>query len=1350
MGLLQNIYQFITRYSSLLVQVRYLVPYCLASCFQSRTIIVESNKYLGIEAQFSSYCIQIAEEIENGDIPKWVYPEDNEIEIYEDKSATLDSAEDLILMTTELYSDSVKESEIFAFTAYKRVDQKITPVSGTFPEEARVHRRIPVDPLLSLPKLVTKMPNLENTPWMNEERFAKLGISSNEFLRPEEVKLFKQVMWINQNALAFDELERGTLKDSYFSPYIIPTIPHSAWEYKNIPIPPGIRDKVIDLLKHKIAAKVYEPSQSAYRSRWFCVLKKNGKLRIVHDLQPLNKVTIRDAGLPPIVDDFIEPFAGRQCYTVFDLFSGFDARRLDPRSRDLTAFLTPLRLLQLTSLPMGFTNSPAEFQKSMTFILQEEIPDVANIFIDDLPIKGPVSQYLDQYGEPEVLKENTGIRRFIWEHAQDVHRVMHRIGCAGATFAANKTQICKPEVVIVGQKCTPQGRLPDDSRVIKILNWPILTTPKEARAFLGLCGTVRIWIKNYSELARPITELWRQRVEFIWDARRQEAFTTLKQLVSSAPALRPIDYSSYNPVILSVDSSNIAVGMILAQIDDNGRRRPARYGSIPMGERESRYSQPKLELFGLYRALRTWRIHIIGVKTLHVEVDALYIKGMLNEPDLQPNAAINRWIQGILMFDFKLIHVPGIKFKGPDALSRRIPALEEEIIDDDDGWLDNIALFTGISQAPYRKESLKKTPIKYSPRSIPSAFHMESKLEKQLLQIIQFLKTLELPSELNTTQDKRRFIQKSSRFFVQETTGRLFKRNGQQPPLLVILDTEKRVAILTQAHENLGHKGVQSTWETIRQRFYWPHLRADVLHHVSSCHPCQIRSTCKVQIPITVSTPVTIFSKIYVDVMNMPIAGGFKFIVAARDDLSLAAEGRALRSSNASTLASFFWEQIFCRYGAVKQVVTDNGPEVEGAFKELLRRYRIPQTQISPYNKQANGVVERGHFTIRESLMKSCGDKPGSWPLHVPLAFFADKISTSKVTGCSPFYMLHGVHPVLPFDLTEATFMIEGYHNGISSSDLLALRIQQLQKRPEDLEKAAESLIKARFRSKAQFEKRFFRRLKRTLLKVGDLVLIRNTRIEQEMNRKHKPCYLGPYVLREQRKSGTWAIKELDGTPIRTAVAGFRILPYVARKSQILRNLAEESDDSELGSESEDEDEEIEENIEDNDNQLDGWDSDEDFMETTEENEVDDEPWGMIVQIVSSPNQATTEDAIIPIQPEFIIQMENKLKVAEYRNYQMLGVQRLWLMNIQNHLVTHMVEVEEPQEHNDLRPDNSPKRHWKYSIKALYSLDQPFSPEEQILSGSSPSGPAYQINKIHGPLTCVWIKSPQGERKISN
>ena len=167
-------------------------------------------------------------------------------------------------------------------------------------------------------------------------------------------------------------------------------------------------------------------------------------------MQPLNKVSIRDAGLPPNLDNFVEPFAGRQCYTVFDLYWGFDARKVHPKSRDLTAFLTPLGLLRITSLPTGFTNSPAEFQACMAFILQHEIPDKANIFIDDLPIKGPETRYEDEYGQPEVLADNPGIRRFIWEHALDVHRVMHRVGHAGGTFSPSKAQIAQPEVLLVG------------------------------------------------------------------------------------------------------------------------------------------------------------------------------------------------------------------------------------------------------------------------------------------------------------------------------------------------------------------------------------------------------------------------------------------------------------------------------------------------------------------------------------------------------------------------------------------------------------------------------------------------------------------------------------------------------------------------------------------------------------------------------------------------------------------------------------------------------------------------------------------------------------------------------------
>lgn len=1048
------------------------------------------------------------------------------------------------------------------FTMYKRVDKKIHPVSGTFPEEARVHRSFPHRPLDTLPPLTSTPPKFTPTERLTEERIDGLEVNKDGFLWPEEENLFKHILKLNEATLPFEEKDRGTLSRSYFSDYIMPTVPHTPWEYKNIPIPPGIKDKVIELLKSKIEAGVYEPSQSSYRCRWFCVLKKNGTLRIIHDLQPLNKVSIRDAGLLPIVDDFVEPYAGRMCYTVFDLYWGFDARIVAPQSRDMTAFYTLLGLLRLTALPMGYTNSPAEFQKCMTFILQDEIPDVANIFIDDLPIKGPATIYPDENGDPETLKENPGIRRFVWEHAQDVHRVMHRIKCAGATFSPKKTQICRPEVVIVGQKCTPAGRLPDEDRVSKILKWPVLTNAKEVRGFLGLCGTVRIWIRNYSQLARPLTELVHKDAEFEWTDRRQETFEKLKKLVASAPALRPIDYTSQNPVILSVDTSYIATGFILSQIDDDGKRRPARYGSLPMNEREARYSQPKLELYGLYRALRHWRIYLIGVKNLQVEVDAKYIKGMLNEPDLQPNAAMNRWIQGILLFDFTLIHVPATQFRGPDALSRRRPAEDEVITEHDDSWLDDIALLSIIpDREKFRDFSFQyPTKLPYKIYVLPSAQPRLSRQEKALEDIRKFLQTLEVPPT-DSLQARKRFLKRATEFYLKDE--KMYKRNGSQPPLLVITNAQKRIAILTQAHENLGHKGEQAVFDLVKLRFYWPHLRSDVHHHVASCHQCQLRTLKRVEISPTISTPTTLFEKVYIDVMFMPPSAGYHCIVAAKDDLTGITEARALRQSTAENLRKFFWENIYCRYGAIGHVVTDNGPEVKGAFEILVKRMGIPHVHISPYNKHANGVVERGHYILREAIVRSCEkDRFGqirNWHRQLEPALFADRITVSSVTGYSPYYLLHGTHPLLPFDLSEATFMVDGFRSGLETSELLALRIRQLHKHENDLEQAAETLRKARFKSKEQFNKRYIRRLQLKDYEPGDLVLVRNSRLESTINRfKTQPRYIGPYEVHRKTKGGSYVLKELDGTQIAERFAAFRLLKYIYRDDPILYEMARE------------------------------------------------------------------------------------------------------------------------------------------------------------------------------------------------
>jgi len=86
----------------------------------------------------------------------------------------------------------------------------------------------------------------------------ELKVNSIEFLSPEEESLFQWIMTTNEMRIAFEDAERGTLKESYFSPYIIPKVPHVPWEHKNIAIPPGLLKQVLDVIKLKITPKVYE------------------------------------------------------------------------------------------------------------------------------------------------------------------------------------------------------------------------------------------------------------------------------------------------------------------------------------------------------------------------------------------------------------------------------------------------------------------------------------------------------------------------------------------------------------------------------------------------------------------------------------------------------------------------------------------------------------------------------------------------------------------------------------------------------------------------------------------------------------------------------------------------------------------------------------------------------------------------------------------------------------------------------------------------------------------------------------------------------------------------------------
>jgi hypothetical protein len=539
-----------------------------------------------------------------------------------------------------------------------------------------------------------------------------------------------------------------------------------------------------------------------------------------------------------------------------------------------------------------------------------------------------------------------------------------------------------------------------------------------------------------------------------------------------------------------------------------------------------------------------------------VEVDAKYIQGLLNNPDLQPDAAVNRWIQAILMFHFALTHVPATRFQGPDALSRRELGEGENAESDDDAWLDEIALYMESRQ---------------SEKFIGLTCHLTRKGQEIFLRdVLKFLTTLEAPV-FDKPQKHARFIQQATRYLIHE--GKLLKRNKTGPPLNVIMEPTKRLKILQQSHDELGHRGVQAAWDMLKIRFYWPKLYNDIQHHIASCHRCQIRSTKKLEVPVTVSTPAVLFQTIYIDIMMMPEASGYTMIVAARDDLSGACEASALKTKTAEDLATFFWEYIYCRYGCPRKVITDNGSEVKAGFRKLMKKMNIPHVKISPYNKHASGVVEQGHYTLREAIVKSCGGKIQLWPEKLTAALLADRITVSRTTGFSPYQLLHGTDPILPFDLAEATFMVNGFKTGMTTTELLTLRIRQLSKHDRDIKRASETLRKARFRSKQQFERRFIKKLQREEYKRGELVLVRNVGIEITVGsrRKTDDRYFRPYEVVRKNQGGAYILKELDGTLFRNnPTAAFRLLPYITRSHWFMqKNWMDEEDnsDSEEGDE---------------------------------------------------------------------------------------------------------------------------------------------------------------------------------------
>ena len=216
-----------------------------------------------------------------------------------------------------------------------------------------------------------------------------------------------------------------------------------------------IREEVQKLLK----AGVIQKSKSPWGFPPVIVDKKNGSQRLCIDYRKLNDVTIRDSYPLPNIAETLDSFHGAKYFSTLDLTSGYWQMKIHPKDRAKTAFNTRHGHFEFVRMPFGLTNAPASFQRLMDRVLEQEIGDFVQVYLDDIII----------YSET-------------WEeHLIHLNKVLERLEKAGLKLSKEKCKFGETELEFLGHIISRDGIKPDPNKIEKIKNWPTPEGPKKSQ-----------------------------------------------------------------------------------------------------------------------------------------------------------------------------------------------------------------------------------------------------------------------------------------------------------------------------------------------------------------------------------------------------------------------------------------------------------------------------------------------------------------------------------------------------------------------------------------------------------------------------------------------------------------------------------------------------------------------------------------------------------------------------------------------------------------------------------------------------------------------------------------------------
>ena len=321
------------------------------------------------------------------------------------------------------------------------------------------------------------------------------------------------------------------------------------------------------------------PSFSPWGSPVLFVRKKDGSLRLCIDYRKLNQVTIKNRYPLPRIDDLFDQLQSARVFSKIDLRSGYYQLRIRDSDIERTAFRTRYGHFEFLVMPFGLTNAPAAFMDLMHRVFHQFLDRFVVVFVDDILV----------YSASEE------------EHAEHLRIVLQTLREHQLYAKLSKCEFWLQQVHFLGHVISGEGVLVDPAKVEAVLQWESPRSVSEIRSFLGLAGYYRRFVRDFSQVAAPLTRLTRKGVPFEWSEQCEQSFIELKRLLTSAPVLAlPSGEEGFE---VCTDASGVGLGAVLMQ-----QGRVVAYASRQLKPHEESYPTHDLELAAVVFALRIWRL----------------------------------------------------------------------------------------------------------------------------------------------------------------------------------------------------------------------------------------------------------------------------------------------------------------------------------------------------------------------------------------------------------------------------------------------------------------------------------------------------------------------------------------------------------------------------------------------------------------------------------------------------------------------------------------------------------------------------------------------------------------------